>query len=279
MILIDGDVLAHMAVSIDWHREPNHDFGITDEEAEIYDSVVSLYGEPVQLTRKEAEIIFRKSWHGFLYLLEKVVEDLYGDDYLMAMKSKINFRSELFPEYKAHRRRKPSMMSPFVPQIMKRAVVEGLAVEAVGRESDDMLRIWANEVRAAGGNYVVASIDKDLRCIPGRHYNVKSGIIEVVDEPTAKRFFFEQIMSGDAADGIPGIPGIGPIKARKALDAVDQTEEAFQELVVGLYINAFGDEAWYNTLLINAKLIHIQNHVDDWFEISKWPVVRSLLEI
>jgi hypothetical protein len=54
------------------------------------------------------------------------------------------------------------------------------------------------------------------------------------------------------------------------------TEEEFQEAVVAAYIAAYDDE-WYEYLLSNGKMIYLQKDPSDYFKISDWPVVKSLL--
>jgi DNA polymerase-1 len=84
-----------------------------------------------------------------------------------------------------------------------------------GLEGDDMLGLLATD------ETVIASIDKDLKTVPGRHFNwdrADEGVVEVTPEQ-AQRYFLEQVLTGDKTDGYAGVPGIGPVKAAKVLDA------------------------------------------------------------
>jgi 5'-3' exonuclease len=154
------------------------------------------------------------------------------------------------------------------------AVEDGLAIEAHGREADDYLRIWATEAMKAGDPYVIMSIDKDLKCIPGKHYNIKHEELSDVSDKYALRFFYQQLLSGDPTDNIPGVLKIGLIKVEKYL-LNTETEEEMQEIVVTTYLEAYG-ESWYDYLLSNGKMIYLQKDLNDYFSISHWPVVQTL---
>jgi DNA polymerase-1 len=90
-------------------------------------------------------------------------------------------------------------------------------------EGDDMLGLLH---RGAPGftlgidvDSIIATIDKDLRTVPGRHYNwdhSEYGVYDVTPEE-AQEFFLTQVLTGDKTDGYGGVPGIGPVKAAKVL--------------------------------------------------------------
>ncbi|MDD9816698.1 MAG: hypothetical protein OXU61_00955, partial [Gammaproteobacteria bacterium] len=67
---------------------------------------------------------------------------------------------------------------------------------------------------------VIAGIDKDLKQIPGNHYNFNKQLHEFVDDDNANLNLMLQCLTGDTSDNIPGIKGIGPAKAGKILAGV-----------------------------------------------------------
>jgi hypothetical protein len=67
---------------------------------------------------------------------------------------------------------------------------------------------------------------------------------------------------------------VGKVKAAKLL-ADCETEEEFQEVVLGEYILAYGGD-WVHYLLANAKLIHLQRDVGDYFSFVDWPMMERL---
>lgn len=87
---------------------------------------------------------------------------------------------------------------------------------------------------------IIASIDKDMDCCPSWHYrwpiHGKEAEKYFIDEVTAFRNFYKQLMVGDSTDNIQGIPGIG--KANKALKEVDKLtdEREMAEFVFQKYL-------------------------------------------
>jgi 5'-3' exonuclease len=271
LAIIDGDVLCYRCFEPRWQDKVDPNAPITLDPVTGH-----RIKEEIVYTKEEDAKYLQEAWERFERHVRQLLEKLYCTDYVMAVKHPSNFRDEMYCDYKKKRGNwRPSEMSKFVPIIARLAVNSGYAIWAEGRETDDYVRIWAEEARAAGIDFIVCSIDKDLKCIPGKHYNMKHDKIEDVDEAFATRFFYTQLLMGDVTvDNIPGIPGVGPVKAEKWL-AEWNTEEEFQAEVVGRYMGAHGDE-WKQYLLANGKLLYIQKRLDDWFTVDHWPVVKDL---
>jgi DNA polymerase-1 len=258
--LIDGDVLAYQSChNRDTHRIWVPEVGFTS---------------PTYTEEEDAEYI-AICWKTFKKRLEKLVATVYCEHYLMAVKGADNFRNALYPDYKMNRHADVKRANLVVPALRKLAVHHDLAIESTGREADDLLRMWANECAEVGRDYVICSIDKDLRCIPGTHYLMHHEEFLVVSEKEAMLHYHRQLLKGDPTDNIPGLPGVGDKTAEKLLSDC-ATEEECQEVVVGSYLQAFGDD-WYEYLLSNAKMIHLQNHVTDFGVTEDWPLVKELI--
>jgi 5'-3' exonuclease len=273
MAIIDGDVLCYLSFEPRWEYSVDaqgQKIMVYDEERQKFVPKMREY------TKDEDALYLRQTWDRFKRKLTELVEKLYCDDYLMAVQGDYNFRSEVYDLYKNNRssKSKPSEMSRFIPTLRKLVVHEDLGIASHGCEADDYIRIWARQCEENGKDFVIASIDKDLKCIPGKHYNIKSETIEEISHEQALRLYHEQLLSGDQIDCIPGIPGIGPIKATRALQDCKTLDE-FQCRVVEVYIDSFG-ENWKQHLLANGKLIHIMRHETDWFNLQDWPVIQSL---
>jgi len=269
MLLIDGDVLCYMACKARWEPKVQKD--------ENGNSIIKLDENgkriPLEYTKEEDTKYLRESLDNVRKDFYALLDKFYTNDFLMAVKGEGNFRELLYPEYKQNRHRDPDKQNAFVPVLRKLLVHEDLALEATGREADDLLRIWANECIANGIDYIVVSIDKDLKCIPGRHYNLKKETEEDVSEEEAMRHYYEQLLKGDPTDNIPGIPRMGPVKAAKALKDC-KTEIEFQDVVIEQYMIAYDDQ-WKEALLFNGKMIHLQNNINDYFGVSEWPLVKE----
>jgi hypothetical protein len=266
-LIIDGDVLAYQACEARWKEKVNNDVSVKrlDEN-----------GKPIQLefTVEEDRKYLEKSWENFKSRLQGLCEAFFCENFLMAVGGKDNFRNMIMPSYKQNRHRDPTKANKFVPVIRQLAVIEDLAVAADGREADDLLRIWAEEARAIEEEYIICSIDKDLKCIPGNHWNMKYNERFFVSEAEALKHYYCQLLKGDPTDNILGVPKIGEVKAARILASLNKEEE-YQEAVVGAYIGAYDDQ-WYEQLVINGRMIYLQKHYNDYFDPRDWPVVKEL---
>jgi 5'-3' exonuclease len=227
LAIIDGDVLLYMSI---WNTE----------------------------SKKESQEKFDE-------LFNNTMESVFATDYVMAFGGPNNFRVDLYPEYKANRSKSKSTRPDWFLDL-KSDIVENYEGASLSDncEADDMVRIWALEADAANADRVVISVDKDLDCIAGFHYNPRKQLLYDVNPEVANKFYWQQILMGDSVDNIPGIPGIGPKKAEKILEGVTCYEEA----VCQAYDNHYGEEG-YSYLLLNARLIHIWRKVNDHFKLSK----------
>lgn len=106
---------------------------------------------------------------------------------------------------------------------------------------------------------IICSRDKDLRMMPGWHYSWECGKqpsmgpVETDDlgwleeKPDGKiigfgnKFFYYQLLVGDAADNIPGLPKWGPKKAYPIIDAISGVESLYWT-VRNLYKEHLGDD-------------------------------------
>ncbi|MCA1995707.1 MAG: hypothetical protein LDL56_00590 [Armatimonadetes bacterium] len=150
--------------------------------------------------------------------IERIAEDVGADKIVVSLTDRENFRKEVYPDYKANRAgaRKPLALSAARAhmQVSRKAIIKPRL------EADDVIGILATH-RDVLGDYrrVIASIDKDLRGIPGLVYNWRKrdeGVVEVT-AAKANGMFLMQTLTGDPVDGYPGLPGVGPVKARAIL--------------------------------------------------------------
>lgn len=203
--------------------------------------------------------------------ITQIVESCFTEDYMIAIKGQGNYRNDIYPDYKANRKpadpNKFNAHSHYVSDLRAHMIKTGVAVPADNREADDLIRIWAEECKAVGKDYIICSIDKDLKCIPGKHYNIKKNTITEVSEDEADSFYWQQVLQGDPTDNIPGLPKIGPVNALKILAGCTTSEER-KVAVINKYKEVYGSD-WHDYLLSNGKLTHIQRHKDDYFQINK----------
>ena len=206
---------------------------------------------------------------------EQVMTETQAETYTGHLTGKNNFRDKIatLQRYKGNRydkdgnRIKPQ---PIWLQECRQELIQGYGcVLHTGQEADDALGI-ESALRNVSKldtkedfSTIISSIDKDLRINPGMHHNMTSGELEWVEpfgylkvkekvhHTTGKitkkvhgcglKFFYAQILMGDAADWIKGLPkvtdemkatfpqirrgGVGPMTAFQILDGAETEEE------------------------------------------------------
>jgi len=133
--------------------------------------------------------------------------------------SEKTFRNDLYPEYKAHRPPAPEDLIPQFPLVREATKAFGVpCIELAGYEADDLIASYASAVRAAGGEAVIVSSDKDLMQLVGEGVsmfdtmkNLRIGPAEVAEKfgVPPERVVDVQALCGDSVDNVPGAPGIG----------------------------------------------------------------------
>ena len=168
------------------------------------------------------------------------------DSYDGFLTGKGNYRYDIAKNkpYKGNRK----AAKPKHYEALRNHLVKMGCVVIEGQEADDALGIAACSSKR--DEFILITTDKDLNMIPGKHYNfVKKEFADVTDEMAIK-FFYTQLLTGDATDNIQGVEGIGPKKAEKALQGAE-TEEDMYKVAQSLY----NDDA---LLLENARLLWIR---------------------
>jgi len=187
--------------------------------------------------------------------------------YLLAFSDTVNFRKQIYPEYKANR----TQRKPMAFKTIRERVFEEYAHKIVtlpGLEADDVLGITAT---ASPGETMIWSEDKDLRQIPGLHLTAEGQKVIYPDE--ADRWFYTQVLIGDTADNYKGCPGVGPVKAERCLEHAQPHE--MWDCVVDQYIKAHLTE---EDALVQARLARILRS-DDWNsetkEVKLWQPITA----
>ena len=144
-----------------------------------------------------------------------------------------SFRKKLSPTYKSNRKKNKYVW------LLREHYRHNGAYCSNTHEADDLIADRA--LKLGKGNYIVVSIDKDLKQIGGyywSYYKVKSKdahgnfieneygfheseykqkTIEFISNNEADSFFWKQLLTGDAGDCIKGLRGIGAKTAEKIL--------------------------------------------------------------
>jgi DNA polymerase-1 len=182
---------------------------------------------------------------------------------------KNNFRYGVLPSYKHNRvgLEKPELYY----QLKQWCFDHYLSKEKEGMEGDDVMGIAAT---LHPGKFIIATIDKDLRQIPGRHYNWNTDTKFTVTEEQGDRYFYKQVLTGDTCDGYTGVPGIGPKKAEKILAEADAKGENYWPHVVWAYIAKGLTEADAIQQAQVARILRVSDYNLVTKEIKLWTPPR-----
>ena len=182
--------------------------------------------------------------YGFTNLLAQFLTRHAGSHIAVVFDAaRVNFRNEIYADYKAHRPEPPEELIPQFALIREATDALGVVhVEQEGFEADDLIAAYAKAFAAEGGQVTIVSSDKDLMQLVRPGVQLLDPIKQKpVREPevlekfgvTPDKVVEVQALAGDSTDNVPGVPGIG-IKTAAQL------------------INEYGD---LETLLANAEKI------------------------
>src|SRR6266571_2874343 len=161
---------------------------------------------------------------GFCNMLWKLLNEMKPEErptHLAVVfdKSEKTFRTDFYPEYKAHRPDAPADLIPQFPLI--REAVHAFQIpclEQAGFEADDLIATYARLACEAKATTTIVSSDKDLMqlvCDTVVLYDTmkerRIGIAEVIEKfgVGPEKVIEVQALIGDSTDNVPGVPGIG----------------------------------------------------------------------
>lgn len=202
VLLIDGDMVAYRVAAAE---EKGYDF-----EGQFVLSADLDQG-------KENLDLMLSGW----------LETLEADHLVLYFTAPDNYRKKVLPSYKSNRN---GVRRPMLLEALKQHCIDTYATQIVPTlEADDVLGIVATEPRMLKeyAEKVIVTWDKDLRTIPGLHWNPEKGwkevgkdkvpVIDKVNLHEADVAFYSQVLSGDAVDGYPGCPGVGKKRAEEII--------------------------------------------------------------
>ena len=256
-LLIDGDLLVYRAAFAAQHTE--HQVFLGEEvfpvESFRYKKDLKNYLTENKLGADEYSIVslpivepVANALHSIKHMINSMLGRFNTKDYVVYITGKGNYREDIFPEYKANRK---DMEKPVHYEAARNYLIDRWNAEVIdGMEADDALGL------AQQDNTIIASIDKDLDCVPGWHYNFVKDVLYEVETDDADYFFFRQLLTGDATDNIPGLPGVGNKTADKILAKAYTIEEMFEKCKER-YKEEFG-EGWNDRMELIAQLVWIR---------------------
>ncbi len=157
---------------------------------------------------------------GFTQMIARFLSDHRGSHIAVVFDaSRLTFRNDIYPEYKAHRPEPPPELVPQFGLIREATDALGVAkIEQPGFEADDLIAAYARAFEAEGGRVTIVSSDKDLMQLirpgvemldPIKQKPIREAeVVERFGVPPDK-VVEVQALAGDPTDNVPGVPGIG----------------------------------------------------------------------
>ena len=207
---------------------------------------------------------------GFCNMLWKLLNDMKPDEkptHLAVVfdKSEKTFRTEFYPQYKAHRPDIPEDLIPQFPLIREAVKAFDLpCLEQAGFEADDLIATYARLACEAQATCTIVSSDKDLMqlvndCVVmyDTMKDKRIGIPEVIEKfgVPPEKVIEAQALIGDSTDNVPGVPGIGPKTAAQLLEEYGDLETLLARA------GEIKQEKRRQTLIDNAELARISKRL------------------
>jgi 5'-3' exonuclease len=214
-----------------------------------------LTAVPIEVDRGFKACVF-----AFNQILNRVKRDTDCDEYVIVLSNRKQktFRYDIatIKPYKGTRSEKPKYYDELYDEIVSKYPH---MIATKKREVDDELGILQTQALMDGNETIICTSDKDLRQIPGAHYNLDSKEVYTVEREgslslrkgkvygTGLKWFYAQMLLGDSADNIPGIParkipGEAKLVAQRILDGLTGDLEACERFVHECYVNQYGEK-------------------------------------
>jgi DNA polymerase-1 len=161
---------------------------------------------------------------GFCNMLWKLLRDMKPEEKPTHLAvvfdlSERTFRTEMYPDYKAHRPDPPDDLRPQFGLIRDAVAAFDLpCLEQAGFEADDLIATYVRQASEAGATSTIVSSDKDLMQLVNDRVMMfdtmkdkKIGRAEVIEKfgVPPDKVIEVQALIGDSTDNVPGVPGIG----------------------------------------------------------------------
>lgn len=272
-VLIDGDILLYKSgfaiqskkyIVNDVEAEEMYSFSTKTE----LDNFLSSISYEVEVTEKIDHAPFKVGAAILKKYIDTIIKETKATNHIIYVGSSTNhkYRENTSIDYKGNR---TADDKPIYYGNLNAYLRFTLGAEIVrGMETDDALGI------AQTKDTIIATVDKDLRMIPGWHYNINTGQREKIKTELGYlkyndgkiigggfKWFCAQMIMGDKVDNIPGLSGHGPSAAFKHLNSRRSIKTCW-DTVLKLYKLNKSE----HLLLDTANLLWILRKEDEYFE-------------
>ena len=184
---------------------------------------------------------------GFASMAIELIKKLEPDYVAVAWdkpKTNIRKRREIYPEYKAGRKKAPPDFYGQIPILQELLDAFGWPMyEIDDYEADDIMGAFAKEAEARGVETCLLTSDLDALQLIGpttKVYAMKNGLSNIEEFDVAyfekkygirvDQFLDLKSLKGDSSDNLPGVPGVGEKTAIKLLQQYDTLENIYEHL-------------------------------------------------
>ncbi len=206
---------------------------------------------------------------GFCNMLWKLLAEMKDDKptHLAVIfdKSEKTFRTEMYPQYKAHRPDLPEDLRPQFPLIRDAVrAFEIPCLEQAGFEADDLIATYARLACEAKATTTIVSSDKDLMQLVGNGVTMydtmkdkRIGAAEVNEKFGVRpdKVIEVQALIGDSSDNVPGVPGIGVKTAAQLIGEYGDLETLLKRA------GEIKQDKRRQTLIDNAELARVSKRL------------------
>lgn len=207
--------------------------------------------------------------------IASIQKALNTKDVVLFFGGKENFRKTVLPDYKANR---ATLRKPLGLQEIREYLLTnyGTIVHKL-MEADDSIGIVATSGnKVIKGEKIVVSIDKDMKQIPGLLLNPDKDTKPVrISVKEANRYFYRQILIGDATDNYKGCPKVGVVGALKTIKNNMTDEAEMWELVVNEFIKKGLTEGDALKQARCARILRASDYNFETKEINLWQPIRK----
>ena len=233
----------------------------------------AYYGVHSNLTRSDGMPV--GAVYGFFNMILPVLAAAKdGDSFVCVFDaSRISFRQDIYPQYKANRGETPADLLTQAELIRVGAHAMGMPVLCIpGVEADDVIATIATQNCSNPGGTRIMTSDKDLMQLVSDCVFLYDGMKEKeIREPQVFEKFAVapnqvidvQSLMGDSVDNVPGVPGIGPKKAAELINEFHSLDNLYAN------IDSVKNERIRNLLIdhkenayISKQLVTLKRDVD-----------------
>ncbi len=225
----------------------------------------AYYGVHSTLTRSDG--MPTGAVYGFFNMILPILASAKPDDSIICVfdASRISFRQDIYPEYKANRSETPADLIQQSELIRIGAHAMGVPVLCIpGVEADDVIATIAHQNCGNPGGTRIITGDKDLMQLVSDCVFLYDGMKqrEIHEPQVLEKFGVKpsqvidvQSLMGDSTDNVPGVRGIGPKTATDLISTFGSLDNLYAN------IDSVKSERIRNLLIENKQMAYISKQL------------------